>query len=213
MPGREDKNKGTSGSRKATDKREAILAAALDEFVEKGFALARLDDMAARAGVGKGTIYLYFPSKQAILEELVRTSVGSPIAAIGEAALASDLPTEALLRMIFSRVRTEILGTRRREVARLVIAEAGRFPEIAAFYHREVIGQGLQMLRALARRGIERGEFDSDVLVRFPHLAVAPVVVALLWTSLFDGIEPLDVQGMLEAHVDLLTRGLKGKGP
>jgi AcrR family transcriptional regulator len=166
--------------RSAADRREAILAAALDVFAESGFAPSRLDDVAARAGVAKGTIYLYFASKQALFEALVQTSIGGPVAAIGEAMLASDLPTADLLRMLFSRVRTEILGTRRREVARLVLSEAGRFPELAAFYHREVVGRGMALIRAIARRGVERGELASDALERFPQLAAAPLVVALL---------------------------------
>lgn len=195
----------------APAKRDAILAAALDEFVEKGFALARMDAVATRAGVAKGTLYLYFASKQALLEALIHVNIGAQVAAIGQAALQSDKPTGDLLRMIFGRIRAEILGTRRREVARLVIAEAGRVPEIAALYHREVITPGLAMLRALAERGVARGEFGSDALVRFPHLAIAPVLVALLWTSFFDGIEPLDVEGMLDAHVGVLMRGLRGE--
>jgi AcrR family transcriptional regulator len=199
-----------AGSAAAPDRREAILAAALDVFAESGFAPSRLDDVAARAGVAKGTIYLYFPSKQALFEALVQTSIGGPIGAIGDAMLASDRPTTDLLRMLFSRVRTEILGTRRREVARLVLSEAGRFPELAAFYHREVVGRGMALIRAIARRGVERGEIASDALERFPQLAAAPLGVALLWTSFFDALEPLDVEGMFDAHVEMLMRGLQG---
>lgn len=199
--------------RSAADRREAILAAALDVFAESGFAPARLDDVAARAGVAKGTIYLYFASKQALFEALVQTSIGGPVAAIGEAMLASDLPTADLLRTLFSRVRTEILGTRRREVARLVLSEVGRFPELATFYHREVVGRGMALIRAIARRGVERGELASDALERFPQLAAAPLVVALLWTSFFDVLEPLDVEGMFDAHVEILVRGLPGDRP
>jgi AcrR family transcriptional regulator len=196
--------------RARADKLQAILAAAFDVFIEKGFADTRLDEVAARAGVAKGTIYLYVPSKTALFEELVRSAIRSPIEGIGSQIAALDQPVEDLLRLLFRRVREEVLETRRREIARLVIAEAGRFPEIAELYHREVISRGLALLRGILARARERGEIHSDELVRFPQLVIAPVVVALLWTSLFQGREPLDTQAMLDAHVDLLIRALKG---
>jgi len=192
------------------DKLQAILAAAFDVFVEKGFADTRLDEVAARAGVAKGTIYLYVPSKTALFEELVRSAIRSPLEGIGSQLAALDLPVEDVLRLLFKRVREEVLETRRREIARLVITEAGRFPEIAELYHREVISRGLCLLRGVIARAGERGELRSDELMRFPQLVIAPVVVALLWTSLFQDHEPLDTKAMLDAHVDLLIRALKG---
>jgi AcrR family transcriptional regulator len=194
-------------------KLEVILAAALDVFVEKGFADARLDDVAARAGVAKGTIYLYVASKEALFEALIHSGIAAPIEAIEEKVLALDLPVEATLRMLFTFLRQEVLGTRRREIVRLILSEAGRFPEIAAVYHREVVSRGMRLLRRIAERAIERGEFHSDELARFPQLAIAPGIVALLWTNLFQHLDPLDIEGMFEAHLALLMRGLKGDAP
>jgi AcrR family transcriptional regulator len=194
-------------------KLEAILAAALDVFVEKGFADARLDDVAARAGVAKGTIYLYVASKEALFEALVHSGIAAPIEAIEQKVLAADLPAEATLRMLFAFLREEVLGTRRREIVHLILSEAGRFPEIAAVYHREVISRGMGLLRRIAERAIERGEFGSDELVRFPQLAIAPGIVALLWTNLFQRLDPLDVEAMFEAHLALLMRALKRDAP
>ena len=191
-------------------KLDAILAAALDVFVEKGFADARLDDVAARAGVAKGTIYLYVTSKEALFEALVHTGIAVPIETIEEKVLALDLPAEATLRMLFTFLREEVLGTRRREIVRLILSEGGRFPEIAAVYHREVLSRGMRLLRRIAERAVERGEFRSDELARFPQLAVAPGILAIIWTSLFQHLEPLDVEGLFEAHLTLLMRALKG---
>ena len=106
-------------------KERAILDAALDVFAESGFAPARLEEVAARAGVAKGTIYLYFPSKQALFKALIRTGIGAPIEAAGAEAAALDLPFEAVVRGLFTRMRREILATRRKEIIRLVIAESG----------------------------------------------------------------------------------------
>src|SRR3712207_2547559 len=115
--------------------------------------------------------------------------------------------------MLFAFLRQEVLGTRRKEIVRLILSEGGRFPEIAAVYHREVLSRGMRLLRRIAERAIERGEFRSDELVRFPQLAVAPGILAILWTSLFQPFEPLDVEGLFEAHIALLMRALKGEAP
>ena len=192
-------------------KLQAILDAALDVFAEKGYADTRLEDVAARAGVAKGTIYLYVASKEALFEALVRSGIGAPIEAAAARILALDVSAEDMLRMLFDWMRREVLATRRKEIARLVIAEAGRFPEIAAFYHREVVGRGVALLREVAARAVARGEFRSDELVRFPQLAIAPGLLALIWTNLFQHLEPLDVEAMFEAHLGLLMRALKGE--
>jgi AcrR family transcriptional regulator len=193
-------------------KLDAILDAALAVFAEKGFADARLDKVAARAGVAKGTIYLYVESKQALFEALIRSGIAVPIEAIEQRVAGLDLPLEAVLRMIFGFIRQEVLGTRRQEIARLVITEAGRFPEIAEFYHREVVSRGVRLLRGVAERAVARGEIRSDELARFPQLAMAPALLAILWVNLFNRFDPLDVEGMLEAHIRLLMRALKGDG-
>jgi AcrR family transcriptional regulator len=189
---------------------QAILDAALEVFLDKGFAEARLDDVAARAGVAKGTIYLYVPSKQGLLEALVKSGIGGAIGTIERKVLALDVPAEEQLRTLFVFLREEVLGTRRVEIVRLLLREAPRFPELAEIYHREVISRGLGLLRTIAARGVARGEFASDELVRFPQLAIAPGLVALLWTSLFQRLEPIDVGAMLEAHLGLMMKALKG---
>jgi AcrR family transcriptional regulator len=193
-------------------KLQAILDAALDVFAEKGFADTRLDDVALRAGVAKGTLYLYFESKQALFEALIRSGIAAPIEAIEEKVLGLDLPAEATLRMLFTFLRQDVLATRRKEIVRLILSEAGRFPEIAALYHREVVGRGMRLLRRVAERAIARGEFRSDELARFPQLAIAPGIIALVWLNLVQHLEPLDVEGMFDAHVDLLMRALKEPG-
>jgi len=192
-------------------KERAILDAALDVFAESGFAPARLEEVAARAGVAKGTIYLYFPSKQALFEALIRTGIGASIEAAGAEAVALDLPFEAVVRGLFTRMRQQILATRRKEILRLVIAESGRFPELAEFYYREVVARGMALLRAAAERAVLRGELSSDELARFPQLVVAPGLVAFLWATLFERFEKLDAEAMLEAHLALLLRPPKAK--
>jgi hypothetical protein len=104
----------------------------------------------------------------------------------------------------------EIYGTRRRDVVRLIIAEGPRFPKIAEFYYREVLERIFKALRFLIARAIERGELKSDVLARFPQLLVAPGLMAIFWSGLFDRFAPLDVTALMRAHLDLLF-GEEGK--
>jgi AcrR family transcriptional regulator len=188
---------------KAAERRSAILKAALDEFSERGFAAARLDDVARRAGVAKGTIYLYFKDKEALFQELVRFQIGPVVGAL-EAVLASDLPLKVIVDNALDIFVREIYGTHRKQVLRLIISEGPRFPALAEFYYREVLAHILKAVRARLARAVERGEIDGDELVRFPQLLGAPGIVAIVWSGLFDRFEPLDVRAMMRAYFDRL---------
>jgi len=188
---------------KAAARRDAILTAALDEFSAKGFASARLDDVAQRAGVAKGTIYLHFRDKEALFQELIRSTL-VPLVGRLETIGEIDLPTRTLVERIVDVFVDEVFGTRRKDVIRLIIAEGPRFPQIAEFHYREVVSRAITALRGLMRRAIERGELSGDILVRFPQLVVAPVLVAIIWSGLFDRFESLDVRSLMRAHLDLL---------
>ena len=188
---------------KAAERRSAILKAALDEFSERGFAAARLDDVARRAGVAKGTIYLYFKDKEALFQELVRFQIGPVVGAL-EAVLASDLPLAVIVEHALDIFVREIYGTHRKQVLRLIISEGPRFPALAEFYYREVLAHILKAVRARLARAVERGEIAGDELVRFPQLLGAPGIVAIVWSGLFDRFEPLDVRAMMRAYFDRL---------
>ncbi len=101
--------------------------------------------------------------------------------------------------------RQEVLGTKRKLLLRLVVSEGPRFPALAEFYYREVVSRGLQMVRTVARKGVADGEFASDAVARFPQLLVAPLLMAVIWDGLFSRLDPLDVEGLLAAHRELLT--------
>jgi AcrR family transcriptional regulator len=191
-------------------RREAILAAALDEFSASGFAAARLDDVARRAGVAKGTIYLYFRDKDALFQELVR-SVITPLVMRFEAAAQADVPVRAVVEEIVRLFIREVYGTRRKDVIRLIIAEGPRFPKLAEFYYREVIARLLGTARGLLRRAADRGEVGAEELARFPQLLLAPGLVAIVWSGLFDRFEPIDIEALMRAHLDLLFG--KGRAP
>jgi len=188
-------------------RRESILAAALDEFSTRGFATARLEDVARRAGVAKGTIYLYFRDKETLFQELVRAEL-SPVVAALEAAPMADLPMRAVAERLVELFVREIFATRRKDVIRLVLTEGPRFPAIAEFYYREVVAHVIAVIRRLAQRAVERGELPNDSLVRFPQLLGAPGIVAIIWSGLFDRWAKLDAEAFLRAYLDLIF----GKG-
>jgi len=190
---------------KSEARRQAIVEAALAEFCARGFAATRIEDVAARAGVAKGTIYLHFDDKAALFREIVSTML-VPLVAVLEAP-PPDIPLRDALAGFFDLFVQEIYSTERRDVLRLVMTEGPRFPELAEFHYRSVVARAIAAIRVLLRRAHERGELADDTLIRFPQLIVAPALMAIIWSGLFDRFAPLDVRAMLEAHLTLLLDG------
>jgi AcrR family transcriptional regulator len=190
-------------SARNASRREAILTAALDEFSMRGFEATRIDDVAKRAGVAKGTIYLYFRDKESLFQELTRAMLSpliGAIAALGEV----DMPMHAFAERFVDLFVREVYETRRRDVIRLIISEGRRFPKLAEFYYRNVLSHMIKTVRALLRRALDRGELADDALIRFPQLLVAPGIIAIFWSGLFDRFEPLDARAMMRANFDRL---------
>jgi AcrR family transcriptional regulator len=188
-----------------------LLDAALEVFAERGFAAARMEDIAARAGASKGTIYLYFPSKEAVFEALVRAAVVPNIERAEAIAAAHDGPVAPLFRRLLALL-AEVIAREARIVVlpRLMIGELYRFPELARFYKAAVLDRGLGLIAAVHRRGVERGEFrpqDSDAVAK---LVVAPVLLTAILKTVFapHTPEPFDPAPILDAHADTLLRGL-----
>ncbi len=183
-------------------KREAILSAALDEFSQRGFETARLEDVAKRAGVAKGTIYLYFHDKEALFQELIRSML-TPVVGTIEAMGQADIPIGVLADRVVDFFVREVYETRRRDVIRLMVAEGPRFPHIAEFYYREVLSRIIAAMRTLLARADARGEIPPG-LVDFPQIIAAPGLVAIIWSGLFERFEPLDVRALMKTHIELL---------
>src|SRR4051794_7119858 len=192
-----------SRAARAAERRAAIVEAAMEEFIARGFAATRLDDIAQRAGVAKGTIYLHFKDKESMFEELVRTVIVPVVARLN----ALPPPTGSvrdLVEVFANNFLTEVIGTRRGDLVRLIVAEGPRFPSVAEFYYREVVSRGMAGMRALIELGIARGEIREKDLARFPQILVAPAMIAVIWHGLFARHAPLDAQEMLRVHLDLI---------
>jgi len=177
--------------------------AALDEFIARGFTATRLDDVAKRAGVAKGTIYLHFKDKEALFEELIRTAIVPVVNRLTTPPPLNGSVRDALEGFVKTFIQ-EVAATRRADIIRLIIAEGPRFPAIADFYYREVISRGLAAMRALIQIAVHRGEISQKQLERFPQIVVAPAIVAIVWKSLFERHAPLDADEMLRVHLDLI---------
>ena len=198
-------------SRRKEARPEEITSAALDLFVERGYAATRLEDVAAKAGVSKGTVYLYFANKEELFKAVVREGLVFPLAAFKDRAEHHDGDTVSLLRLLMCGWWEKIGSTRVSGIPKLILAESGNFPELARFYVAEVVEPGHEVVMRIIRRGIERGDLrdvDPDHVAR---LVVAPLLLATLWrTSLAPHTTlPVDPQGYLDAHLDLLERGLR----
>jgi AcrR family transcriptional regulator len=201
----------TTRWRRRKDARPAeILDAALAVFAEKGYAATRMDDIAQRAGVTKGTIYLYFESKDAVFRGLVQDSIGATIEGVTAAAASFMGPAADLLRMVLRGIGSFARTDDRVVLPKIMIAEAGNFPALAEFYRREVIDRGLGLLTSIIARGIARGEFRAVNPEDAARLCIGPLLVAVFWRTTFGKFDtvPYDLDGLIETHIDVLLRGL-----
>ncbi|MCC7336455.1 MAG: TetR/AcrR family transcriptional regulator [Pirellulaceae bacterium] len=187
-----------------------ILQAAIEEFSENGFAGAKIEAIAARAGVAKGTVYLYYATKEELFEAIVRDRV-SPVFKIvsGMVKLWPGSQT-ALLKQIIPRFYSEIVeNDMRRMILKTLISESDRFEQLAKFYHKEILVPARKMLKNIVRNGIKNGEFRDAPIAIEPLVLVGPALTAAIWKMTFERAEKLDTKRWLDAHVDLVVHGLK----
>jgi AcrR family transcriptional regulator len=189
---------------------QELLSAALDLFVERGYLATRLDDVAKNAGVSKGTLYLYFTNKEDLFKAVVRENV---VPVLGEAEEAIDRfegDSATLFRDIMLGWWNRIGNTKLSGLTKLMMAESGNFPDVAKFYHDEVISRGNALIIRMLERGVKRGEFRPIDVKQAMNVIVAPMVMLMMWNHSFNScrIEPIDPQNYLNCFIDLVLRGL-----
>lgn len=194
---------------------QELLAAALDLFVERGYAAARLDDVAARAGVSKGTLYLYFANKEDLFKAVVRAHLVPVLDRAEQAVDACEGHSAALLREFILGWWERIGNTRLSGITKLMMAESGNFPEVAKFYHDEVISRSRKLIVHMLERGIARGEFRAIDCTHATSVIVAPVLMLMMWKHTFGACqaEPISPAKFLDCFIDLLTHGLMAASP
>ena len=199
----------TSYSRRKDKRPAEILKAALEEFSINGFAGTRLEDVASRAGISKGTIYLYFKNKEELFEEVVRDRILPYFEQLEDISNQSAGTAADILRQQLKIIYRELVSTDTRYIPKLMIGEGNRFPKLAEFYFNEIITRMHKLLRSVIERGVNSGEFRPEALAWKPQAILSPALSAAMWRVVFDRFDPLDIDAVLDTHIDLLMHGLK----
>ena len=188
----------------------AILSAALRMFAGRGYDGARIEDIADAAGIGKGTLYVYFASKQAVLEGVVRAAAEPSLAAIDAiSAAAGGDPVEAL-RAVIARAKAALRDEIAPVFLKVLVAEGGRAPEIGAIYARAVLDPLLAVVAEIVARGVASGAFRPIDPMLAARLLIAPAVSAAIARDVLGGdAAAFDPDALLDAHADLFLAGLQ----
>ncbi len=202
-----------AGQRPRARRKEArpseLTAAALELFVERGFAATRLDDIAARAGVSKGTLYLYFDSKEALFKAVIEEGIVPALAAAEQRISSYEGSSAELLRELLLGWWQQIGSTRLGGVPKLIISESRNFPDVAQYYHDHVIHRGRSLLRFALSRGVAGGEFRPLDIESCIDVIIAPLLMLIVWRySLCICGNDINPDRYLDTHFDILIRGL-----
>lgn len=202
---------GKKFERRADARPDEVLDAALDLFLRDGFEATRVEDIGKAAGISKATVYLYFPSKQALLEGIVRRSISPIPDEVGKAVARLQGTPRQALRMALTIFANRLSEPKTGAIPMLILRETGRFPEMAKMYRREVMDKGLAMLTGILRTGIASGDFrptDPDLAIRS---VIGPILAHLLMARFFEigDASPEGVRALFDNHIDLLLNGLE----
>ena len=192
---------------------QEILAAAFEEFAANGYAAARLEDVAKRGGIAKGTIYLYFKDKEGLFRAVVRSMIQPVFEQLAPFVAAFPGSAEELLCELLARHYAHVVNNEKaRAILRLLIAESGKFPQLADIFHREIIGPGVSAMRQVLAKGEASGEFRKSKVKDFPQIVVAPGVLATIWRLVFGERNQLNLHAFMAAHMEFVLHGLRRRG-
>lgn len=189
------------------DRRGAILGAALDEFFERGFSAAKMEDIARRAELSKGAVYLYFPSKDAVFEALIEAVVGPAVKRI-EAAAGSSPSALASIRAMAMLAPVLIRSSNMPRLMKVMIGDCRAFPDVVRRYRTEVLERVLGMIAATLKRGMDAGELRPGDPALAARLVVAPVALSAVWQAVFnfEGDAEVDLEALFSMHAEALDR-------
>lgn len=188
-----------------------ILDAALAVFAEKGFAAARMEDIAVKAGVTKGTIYLYFPSKEEVFKSLARQHVSDNLVVAAREAVHFEGSAFDFLRLFYARFLEIVLHRDAAVLPKIIIGESGNFPELARFWRAEVIEKVSALISSMLAKAMARGEIRDLPPDEATKLAMAPVLMCIVWRTTFEtaGAQDFDYRHFLDTHCDIFFKGLR----
>ncbi len=194
--------------RRKDDRPAEITQAALATFSENGYSGTKVEEVAKRAGVSKGLLYLYFKTKEELFKAVVRSFVVPRIDALTQIIESSELSSEEFLRGPFLDFAKKIPGSPISVVIRLMIAEGPKHPDLVQFYWDNVVSRGLGAISELLQRGVQTGEFRKSAVTEQPHLFIMPVLFSVIFNLLFDK-QSIDTNHLIETQIDLLITHLK----
>lgn len=186
-----------------------ITQAALAAFADKGYAATRVDEVAKRAGVSKGLLYLYFKTKEDLFKAVIRSFLSPQIDALISNIEETELSAEEFLRGPFLAFARSLPKSPAKILIRLMIAEGPKHPDLVAWYWDNVVSRSLAALRTLIKRGVANGEFRESALIEFPQLLVTPVFFSVIWMIIFQPHSNLDTDRFIEAHVEIVLDSIK----
>ena len=194
--------------RRKEDRPQEITAAAFAAFAEKGYSATKVEEVARRAGVSKGLLYLYFKTKEELFKAVIRSVVAPRVDELTRTLDSSDLGAEAFIRGPLLAFMQRLPGSRASIVIRLMISEAPKHPDLVDYYWDNVASRGLAALRQLLERGVASGEFRESAVTELPQLFVAPVMMSIVWGTVF-AERSLDTDKLIETHVDMILSYIK----
>ena len=194
--------------RRKHERPDEITAAAFAAFAEHGYAATRIEDVARRAGVSKGLMYLYFKTKEELFKAVVRSVVLPRVNRLEAAIESSDLSAEAFLRGPLLELMKQLPGSPVGIVVRLLVAEGPKHPDLVEYYWDKVASRGIGVLRRVLERGVEQGEFRRTAVNELPQLLIAPTLFAVIFKLLFSD-KPPDINRLLETHIDMVVNYIK----
>lgn len=194
--------------RRKKDRPQEITEAALQAFAEKGYAATRVEEVAKRAGVSKGLMYLYFKTKEELFKAVVKSVVVRRVDQLIGSIESTDLSSEDFIRGPLSSFLKQVPGSPVAIVIRLLISEGPRHPDLVDYYYDNVVSKGLAAITGFVERGVDRGEFRKSVVTELPQLFLAPVMLAIIWSIIFKTRE-LDTDKLIETQIELLLTHIK----
>lgn len=194
--------------RRKEDRPHEITAAAFEAFAEKGFARTRVDDVAKRAGVSKGLLYLYFKTKEELFKAVVKSVVIRRVDRLIENVETTELSSEDFIRGPLLSFLKQLPGSPVAIVIRLLISEGPRHPDLVDYYYDNVVAKGLTAISSFVKRGVSRGEFRESVVSDLPHLVLAPVMLSIIWGIIFHDRQ-LDTDTLIETQIDMILARIK----
>jgi len=203
------KHVGCRWRRRKDARPEEILDAALEVFSAKGFAAARLEDIANAAGISKGTLYLYFNSKQDIFQAAIQHTINPRLAQVEKLVSDDDGPASDLLARLIRAWWSNVTGSHISALPKLIISESGNFPELADFFTRTVVRRTRQLFATVIQKGIDRGEFATGDATTLARLALAPMIQSVIWMhSLGPYDDPQDPGQYLDTHIRIFIKSI-----